>query len=144
MEYNRVTLVGRLTDDPTSKEVSIGGDNVTITSFSLAVNRTFGKDKSETAFINCEAWRKLGELIEKYCSKGREVLVEGYLKQDRWTTDDGSNRSRLKVVATDCSFGPRPRGEEEEDSGSSTKSSKSRRGRARATVPADEEDAPPF
>jgi single-strand DNA-binding protein len=95
-DLNRVILVGRLTRDPEFK--TINGNS--LVNFSLATNRTYsvqGSRKEETHYFDCEAWGKLADIIRKYTSKGKQVLVEGRLKQDTWESD-GKKMSRIRIV----------------------------------------------
>lgn len=109
---NEVRLIGNLTKDP---ETRAAGSH-TITSFSIAVNRRSkgadGQAKEDVSFFDCEAWNKTGELVMQYCKKGRPVLVLGRLQQDRWQTNEGQNRSKVKIVADNIQFlGAKPEGE---------------------------------
>ena len=105
MAYNRVILLGNLTRDPETRSTSAGQS---VTSFSIAVNDTWVKDgeRQERAnFIECEAWAQRGETIAKYFSKGRQILVEGRLRQDSWEDKDtGKKRSAIRVVVEGFSF----------------------------------------
>ena len=103
MNFNQVTLVGRLTRDPETRQV--GEQQRAVTSFGLAVNTVFSKDKEKTTFVDCEAWGKMAETIGKWCTKGREILVTGRLDLDTWEDKDGNRRSKLKVVVNNFSFG---------------------------------------
>jgi len=97
---NQVILMGRLTRDPEQRTTSTGK---IIVSFSVAVDRG-GQDDSAD-FFNINAWEKLGELVMQYLSKGRRVLVQGRLRQDRWDDkDSGKKQSRVEVTATDVTF----------------------------------------
>jgi len=40
----------------------------------------------------------------QYCKKGRQVLVCGRLQQDRWESQEGQKRSKVKVVADNIQF----------------------------------------
>ena len=73
---NRVVLVGRMTRDPELRRTPQGD---AVTSFTLAVNRNYtSRDGQQQAdFINCVVWRKPAENVERYCSKGSLVGVEG-------------------------------------------------------------------
>ena len=106
MAFNKVILMGNLTADPETRTTP-NGQNVT--SFSLAINRTWnnasGERQEETSFINCTAWGKTGETIAKYVSKGRQLLVSGRLQQRTWQDKDtGKNRSAIDVVVEEFSF----------------------------------------
>ena len=106
MAFNKVILMGNLTSDPETRTTP-NGQNVT--SFSLAINRTWnnanGERQEETSFINCTAWGRTGETIAKYVQKGRQLLVSGRLQQRTWQDKDtGKNRSALDVVVEEFSF----------------------------------------
>lgn len=104
---NQVILLGRLTRDPEQRTTTSGK---TIVNFSLAVDRG-GKDDGAD-FFEVTAWEKLGELVVKYVSKGRKVLVQGRLRQDTWDDKEtGKKRSKVAVVATDVTFLDSPRDE---------------------------------
>jgi len=96
MTFNKVIQVGNLTRDP---EVVSLKDKF-LTKMCIAVNG----QKDEVLFLDIECWGKLAELCAKYLTKGREILVEGRLRQDTWEKD-GQKRSKLTVVASDIHFG---------------------------------------
>ncbi|MCK4887818.1 MAG: single-stranded DNA-binding protein [Planctomycetes bacterium] len=103
--FNKILLVGNLTRDP---QLSYLPSQTAVVEFGLAVNRTWtGKDgqkKEETCFIECKAFARQAETINKYLSKGRPVLIEGRLKFDSWTAQDGSKRSKHSVVIDTFQF----------------------------------------
>jgi len=105
MAYNRVILLGNLTRDPETRSTNTGQS---VTAFSIAVNETWLKDgerQERTSFIECEAWAARGETIAKYFSKGRQILVEGRLRQDSWDDKEtGKKRSAIRVVVDSFSF----------------------------------------
>ena len=76
---NRVVLVGRMTKDPELRRTAKGDP---VTSFTLAVNRNFtsGDGQRQADFINCLIWNKSAENVERYCSKGSLVGVEGRIQ----------------------------------------------------------------
>lgn len=103
-------MAGRLVRDPESKFLPTG---ICICAFTVATSRKYkdkhGVAKEDVAFVECEAWDKLAELVTQYTRKGSVVLVEGRLKQENW--DDkvsGQKRSKLKVVAESVQFGSKP------------------------------------
>lgn len=101
---NVVMLIGNLTRDPESKQA---GEH-TVASFSIAVNRRSkgadGQQKDDVSYVDCEAWNKTAGLVMQYLTKGKPVLVQGSLKQERWETQDGQKRSRMKVVVNNLQF----------------------------------------
>jgi single-strand DNA-binding protein len=109
---NKVMLIGNLTKDPESRAAG----QHTIASFSIAVNRRSkgqdGQAKEDVSYFDCEAWNKTGELVMQYLKKGRTVLVEGRLQQDRWEAADGQKRNKVKIVADNVQFlSPKAEGE---------------------------------
>ena len=102
---NHITIMGRLTRDP---ELRRTGSGVAVASFTLAVDRDFGKNDNgerETDFIDCVAWRQTGEFVSKYFTKGRMAVVSGRLQIRGWTDKDGNKRRTAEVVADNCYFG---------------------------------------
>lgn len=102
IELNRVLLVGRLTRDPETRYTTSG---TAVASFAIAVNRRRGRDQEEVAYIDCEAWERQAEFVQQWFQKGKAILVEGRLKQDRWEDKtSGQSRSKLIVVCERASF----------------------------------------
>jgi len=84
---NRVILMGRLTRDA---DVRYGGaNNTAVANFSLAVDRRFKREgDSQTAdFINCVAFEKTAEFMEKFGRKGVKFVVEGELRNNNYQKD---------------------------------------------------------
>jgi len=113
-DYNSVVLLGRLSRDPELKYAPSGAP---VCTFSVATNQHYTKSDGQKAqavtFVDVTAWRRLAELCSQFLRKGREVLVSGVLKQDRWIDAKTQQpRSKLKVVAREVKFvGPRPEAE---------------------------------
>ena len=105
--FNKVLLLGNLTRDP---QLSYTPSQMAVIDFGLAVNRKWksqdGSTKNETCFVDCTAFGRQAETINKYLSKGRLVFVEGRLTFDSWTGQDGTKRSRLKVTVENFQFLP--------------------------------------
>ena len=95
---NLTILTGRITKDLELKQAG----QTTVTNFSLAVDNPFKRD--DTSFFDVVAFGKTAELLNNYCSKGSKVLIEGNLKQDRFTDKEGNNRSVVRVVANRVEF----------------------------------------
>ena len=89
---NVVVIQGNLTADP-----DIVGKESNVARFTIAVNNGFGENK-ETAFVDCVAFGKQVEAIKEYFAKGKQVLIRGSLRQNRWENDKGEKRSKLEVV----------------------------------------------
>ena len=99
---NRVVLVGRMTRDPELRRTNTGS---AVTSFSLAVNRNYNSaDGQQADFINCVVWNKPAENVEKYCSKGSLVGVEGRLRSRSYDNAQGQKVYVLEVVCDSVQF----------------------------------------
>ena len=95
--YSKTVIVGNLARDPESRQA--GETNVT--RLVVAVNDSYSKDK--VSYVDVEAWGKLGEICQKYLTKGRQALVDGRLVQDTWEKD-GKKNSKLYVKADNVQF----------------------------------------
>ena len=99
---NRVFLIGNLTRDPETRTTQSG---TTVCSFTIAVNRRMKQDgQQETDFFNIVAWRQLGELCQKYLSKGRKCAVTGRIQTRSYEAKDGSKRTAWDIVAEEVEF----------------------------------------
>jgi single-strand DNA-binding protein len=100
---NKVILIGRLTRDP---EVRISGDgSLTITRFSIAVDRRFKRDDGVNAdFPNCVAFGKTAEFIEKYFNKGKKIGITGRLQTGRYTNKDGVDVYTTDIIVEEAEF----------------------------------------
>jgi single-strand DNA-binding protein len=126
MAFNKVILLGNLTADPETRTTPNGQS---VTSFSLAVNRTWndanGNRQESTSFINCTAWGARGETIARYVQKGRQLLVSGRLEQRSWDDKDtGKKRSTIDVIVEEFSFISDGRGGSGNSGSSASSSSK--------------------
>ena len=100
MKLNKAIIAGRLTADPELKTTPSG---LSVTSFTVAVDRRFGKEK-QTDFINCVAWRSTAEFITKYFSKGNSICVCGSIQTRNYTDKNGNKRTAVEVVAEEATF----------------------------------------
>jgi single-strand DNA-binding protein len=98
-DINHVALVGRLTRDA---ELKYTGSGQAVSKFSIAINRRkkSGTDwVDEVHFFDIVLWGRQGEILNQYLVKGKQIGVEGELRQERWEKD-GITRSRVEVVAS--------------------------------------------
>ena len=97
-DINHVTIVGRLTRD--AELVNVG--QTVKADLSIAVNRSRkqadGSWTEETSFFDFTLWGKTAEGLKPYLTKGKQIAVEGHLKQDRWEKD-GQKFSKVSIVA---------------------------------------------
>jgi single-strand DNA-binding protein len=103
--FNKVLLMGNLTRDP---QLSYTPNQTAVVDFGLAVNRKWkgqdGESKEEVCFVDCRAFSRLAENINKYMRKGRPLFVEGRLVYEQWTAQDGSKRSKHRIHVDNCQF----------------------------------------
>lgn len=99
-DINHVILVGRLTRDI---ELRYTNGGACVGRFSLAVNRNKrsaeGQWEEETGFFDIVLWGKQAESLSTYLRKGKQVAVEGELRQSRWE-QDGQKKSKVEIAAT--------------------------------------------
>ncbi len=95
--FNKVVLVGNLTRDIELRYAQSGS---AIGSSAIAVTRKFstnGEKREETCFIDIVFYGRTAEIANQYLSKGSKVLIEGRLRLEQWTDQNGQNRSKHSV-----------------------------------------------
>jgi single-strand DNA-binding protein len=102
MAMAKATLIGNVGRDPEQRYTQTGTMTV---SFSLAVNNRRrnpdGSFQEETEWFRITAAGRLAEICQQYVTKGSQLYVEGRLRLDRWTGQDGQPRTTLDVFAND-------------------------------------------
>lgn len=102
--FNKVILGGRLTADPELKTTPSG---VTVTTFTVAVNRRFGGKDGENPqadFINVTAWRQTAEFITRYFRKASSICLVGVIQTRSWTDQNAQKRFTTEIVAEEAYF----------------------------------------
>lgn len=97
---NQVSLIGNLGRDPEIKSTK-SGDKVA--NFSIATSEAWGKgdDRVEkTEWHNIVVWGKLADVVERYCTKGTKLFVQGKLTTRKWQDKDGKDRYTTEVVVS--------------------------------------------
>ena len=98
---NRATLIGRLGRDPESRTTQNGSK---VVSFSLATSerwkdKSTGETKEQTQWHNIVVWNdNIGRIVETYCKKGSQILVEGQIQHREYTDKDGNKRNTTEIV----------------------------------------------
>jgi single-strand DNA-binding protein len=108
---NKVMFIGRLTRDPEVRVFANGGK---VAHFGFAVNnrkknQQSGQWEEVPVFLDVEAFNRgefgrQADLCEQYLKKGHQAYIEGHLRMDEWTGQDGQKRSKLKVVVDNVQF----------------------------------------
>lgn len=96
---NKVLLMGRITKDPKIEERK---GETKFLKFTIAVDRQNGKD--ETDFIDCTAFNKTAEIIEKYIIKGNRMLVVGNLQKSSYINKKDETVYNTSVIVNEFYF----------------------------------------
>jgi single-strand DNA-binding protein len=97
-DINHVVLVGRLTRNAELKYTNSGA---AVSKFSIAINQRRKKDDQwvdESHFFDIVLWGKTAESLNQYLVKGKQIGVEGQLRQNRWE-QEGQARSKVEIHA---------------------------------------------
>ena len=100
MSFIQIQALGNVGRDP---ELQVTSDGTPVTKFSLAVNKR-RKDKEETIWLNCSAWRGLAETIERYVHQGDQLFIQGDLTPRPYTTKDGKPGFSLDITVDKFAF----------------------------------------
>ena len=104
MALNRVILFGRLTRDPEMRTTSSG---IEVTRFTVACDRQFMNKQTnerECDFIEVEAWRNTAVFVAKWFKKGSAITVEGSLRNNNYTDNNGVKHYGYVVSADNVGF----------------------------------------
>ena len=100
---NIAIVMGRLTADP---ELKFTPNNIAVTSFTLAVNRSYAKSQEDrqTDFIDIVAWRNTAEFVSKYFKKGSMIIIQGEIQTRTYEDKNGNKHKVCEVVASNVNF----------------------------------------
>lgn len=103
--FNRITIVGYLGRDP---EIRYTPDGQAVCNFSVATSEKrkdrSGEAQDITTWFKITVWGKRAEIANQYLSKGKQIYIEGTLRQEEWTDRDGAKRTSLVVNASNFEF----------------------------------------
>ncbi len=102
---NKVILMGRLCADPDFRQTSNG---VPVCRIRLAIDRRFTNRQTgerEADFINVSCWQQQAEFVSRYFHKGSMIIVEGSLRNNDYTDQNGVKHYSMEVRAENVSFG---------------------------------------
>lgn len=118
--YQQVLLVGNVGRDPELRYLQSG---TAVANFTVAVNEVWtdsatNEKREKTVWFRISAWGRLGETVNQYVKKGREILVIGTVEARAYTDNSGQPAASLEVRARDIKFlGSRADREGEQGSG---------------------------
>lgn len=100
---NKVFLTGRFTRDPESR---MGSNSLEVSRFSLACQNDFVNKNGErdVEFVNCVAFGKTAETINKFCKKGQQICAVGRIRNSSYDAQDGSKRYTTDIVVDQFEF----------------------------------------
>ncbi len=110
--FQKIILAGNLGRDP---EMRYTPNGTPVTNFSMATNERWtgqdGQPQERTTWWRVTAWGRMGETVNQYLSKGRQVLVEGRMNPDPETggprvyqRQDGSWGAQYEITALAVKF----------------------------------------
>ena len=139
--FNKITIVGYLGRDPelryTPQGVAVCNINVATTE--RRKDSRSGEPQDVTTWFRVSLWRRHAELANQYLSKGKQVYIEGRLRQEEYTDRDGQKRTSLVVEASDMQF----LGAKGEDAGGGFSSQPAQGAGQRSSGPPEDDFEPP-
>ncbi len=97
MDLNSYNVIGRVTRKIGEKDFSYTTNGKAKLNISIAVNDGYGERQS-VSFFDVTIWGKPAEILKPYIKRGKQLGINGRLKQDRWEKD-GRNYSKVYIVA---------------------------------------------
>ena len=115
LDINTVTIVGRLTRDMELKYLNSG---TAVGHLSIACNDSMkgadGQYTDKAHFFEVTVWGRTAEGLQQYLTKGRQIAVEGRLRQETWTDQQsGQNRSKVTINAQRVQLLAAPKNEQQ-------------------------------
>lgn len=95
---NRVVLIGNLGRDPEMRYTQAGEP---IANFSLATSESWtdktGNKQERTEWHKVEVFGKTAQVVRDYCTKGKQIYLEGSIRYDEWVDKEGNKRFTTKI-----------------------------------------------
>lgn len=101
---NKAIIMGRMVRDPEIRNTNSG---TALCRFSVAVDRSFADKqtgKREADFLDCTAFGKTAEFVCRYFSKGKMILVEGEIRNNNYTDNNGVKHYSNNIAVNSVSF----------------------------------------
>ena len=96
-DLNNISVIGRMTRDLDERAFAYTPNGKARLNISIAVNDGYG-DNQYTSYFDVVVWGKTAENIKPYLGKGKQICINGRLRQDRWESN-GQKNSRVVIVA---------------------------------------------
>lgn len=103
MSYNKVIMVGRFVRN---LELKVTNSGTSVITTAIAVKKPYGSnsDNDTSYFFDVTFWGNKAEFVDKYFSKGDEILIEGYLQSRSYEDRDGKKRTVYEIIAEKTEF----------------------------------------
>ena len=105
---NKVILLGNLGADPDVKYLE---NDTVVTKLSLATTESYknknGDKVEHTEWHEIDLWNNQAKVAEQYLKKGDSVYIEGKIRTDRWQDEEGNNKKKMKIRATNMQLLPK-------------------------------------
>ena len=104
MSVNKAILVGRLGSDPELRTTG-GGTSVVNIRLATSDRRKEGDQwVDHTEWHNVTVWGRSAENVAKFCTKGKELFVEGRIQTRKYTDKTGADRYSTVIAADNVRF----------------------------------------
>ena len=99
---NIIAIKGRLVRDPELRKTP---NDISVCTITVAVDRPYSSGgEKQTDFFDCVFWRQGAEFVNKYFSKGKEIIVQGEMQSRKWQDKDGNNRIYWEIQNAHAEF----------------------------------------
>ena len=109
MDLNNYSVIGRMTRDLDERAFAYTSNGKARLNISIAVNDGYG-DNQYTSYFDVVVWGKTAENIKPYLGKGKQICINGRLRQDRWESNGQKNSGVVIVAETVQLLGGRDNG----------------------------------
>lgn len=108
--FNKIIIVGYLGRDPETRYTPqcTAVCNISVATTEKRKDKA-GESQDVTTWFRVTFWGRQAEVAGQYLSKGKQVYVEGRLRQEEYTDREGNRRQTLEVHATELQFLSTPR-----------------------------------
>ncbi len=109
MSVNKVILIGNLGRDPEQPRVLGQNNTRRVLTISVATSETYtdsrtGERRTDTEWHRVELWDNLADIAHKYLKKGSTVYIEGKIRTEKWTDQQGVERTGIKIRANNLTL----------------------------------------
>jgi len=104
MSVNKAILVGNLGADPEMRQTNSGQAVCNLRIATTHRTKTGDRWEPATEWHNVVCFGRTAENVGQYCTKGKQVYIEGRIQTRKWKDRDGNERRSTEVVAHEVKF----------------------------------------